>query len=686
MQQAVDVVTTLQLGVKALQFYSPDHPRVVEALTNLEQACATLLAERSRVSLTASKGAILLDGAPLPAATVHTRTLAAELERRQLGGIVLLAGVRRQELLELTRLLTVRPEQLHGADGAEEMLQRAAVEHVRISRVRYEAVTADEEVVWSATVRRGEADPTAAQSLPSLLRQYLMQKTASEDDGDQLRQALTAATSTAAGQPVPPQDVLREALAELEPVAQLALLVSLDRLPQGEAREALRSAAVDPMQTLLATLSGNDEQLSLLRDRLADLGISREQLDEILEVMTWDKLTFDERIAKLSTGSRIFDFPADKFLRFVRELLDAGRNADVRGLLGRYAAGLAHDAVFVRRTVCSTLGQVALLVRQPGFPRDVEQLVGTALLNYVMTEKDVALTRTIGDAAGNFIAMLVATGRNEPALRVLARFDHAIAEAPPDAPVRLAVEAIVESFGEAHRAAAFVAQSVSADPDSFARYVVPLLTRAGGAASPALIEALSSEEDRNRRGRLVKALKTIGEPAYPHLIDTLRSPAWFVVRNALNVLGDIGRPEHVEAIAKRLDHGDPRVRRAAARALGKIGGPEAEAHLVGAIEDRDEETQAEVLMCLGAMKAQSAVPALAELTRVKLIGAEEKVKELAITALGQIGTDEAVNVLGEIVRPRGIFSRPTPAIKAAAIRALSTIQTPAARNLLRESS
>jgi HEAT repeat protein len=183
---------------------------------------------------------------------------------------------------------------------------------------------------------------------------------------------------------------------------------------------------------------------------------------------------------------------------------------------------------------------------------------------------------------------------------------------------------------------------------------------------------------------LIKALKAIGEPAFPHLVDALRSQTWFVVRNALNVLGDIGGPAQVEPIGKRLDHGEPRVRRAAARALSKIGGYETEALLVGAMNDRDEETQAEVLLCIGVMKAETAIPALVDLARVRLLGKDEKVRELAITTLGQIGTDAAVNALGDILRAKSLLGRVAPSTRAAAMRALTAINTPAARELLRD--
>jgi len=685
MQQAVEVATALQLGVKALQFYTPDHPRVVDAVSALEQACTVLLAQRGRVSFTTAKGSLLVDGQPLDTVTVHVRTLATELERRQIGGLILMAGVRRRELLELARLLTMRPEQIRTAGGAEAILERAEVEHVRISHVRYEAVTDGEEVVWSKSMRRAEAaSESSVESLPALLQQFLLQKIATDDAAEAQGVFLSALKADESGESPRAEEILRQAIEGMDPVAKLALLVSLDRLPEGEVRDTFRAAAADPTQTLLQALANSDEQLSLLRERLTDMGISREQLDELLDVFTWDKLPTDERVAKLLTGTRMFDFPAEKFVRFIRELLELRRGEDVQKLLAVYTTGLGHDTLFVRRTVCGTLGQLALFIKEPGVSREVEQQIGTSILNHFVHESDARMKETLGASAANFVAMLIGTGRSEPALRVLGRLDAVVVATPEGATVRLATEALTESFGEAHRAAELIAQTVSADPDSLSRFVMPLVVRLGGAATPHFIEALGTEEDRNRRGRLVKALKAIGEPAFPFLIDALRSQSWFVVRNALNVLGDIGRAEHVEAIGRRLDHGDARVRRATARTLSKIGGLEAETLLAGAMNDRDEETQAEVLLCIGAMKAQAAIPGLAELARGRLLGTD-KARDLAISTLGQIGSDAAVAVLADIVRSKTFFGRNTPAVRAAAARALASIKTAAAKEALRES-
>jgi len=605
MQQAADFATALQLSTKALQFYTPDHPRVVEAVAHLEQACIALLEQQPRVSLTAAKGNLLVDGQPFVAPPAHVRALAAELEKRHIGGMILVAGATRRELLELVRLLTMRPEQIKTGGGAEEILARADVVHVRISRVRYEAVTDGEEVVWAKSVRHVDAND-AATAVPAILQ------------------------SMAAGDDVRPED----------------------------------------LRMVLDVVANQDEQLTLLRERLTEMGINREQFDELLNIIAWDKLELDQRVESMLEGNRIFGLLPGKFQRFIRELLEADRPQAIERLLEHYVTGLKQDTVSVRHNVSDGLAQIVTL----HLARESEQIVGTAILNHFVKETDPRVRSVIAQAAANLLAMLVATGRCEPALRVLETLD----KTSP-----LAMDALAPAFGEAHRAAELIAQICTSDTESLGHYVMPLVARLGGAIAPHIIEALGSEEDRNRRGRLVKALKAIGEPAFPFLVEALRSHVWFIVRNALNVLGDIGTEAEIEAIGKTLAHSDPRVRRAAARALGKIGGADAERLLVGAMNDRDSETQAEVLLCLGSMKAQSAIPGLAELARAKLLGTDDKVRELAVATLGQIGTDAAVPILGEILRAKGFFGRDTPTFRIAAARALAAIKTPAARVALK---
>jgi HEAT repeat protein len=728
MRSVADFAAALHLSAKALQFYSSEHPRSQEAIRELEGAAGALLAGRNRVSLTAAKGTLLVDGEPLASDAAHVKRLAAELERRDVRGVNLMNGVTPRELMELARLLAQRPEQIKTSGGAEEVLRAAGVIHVRISRTRYELVTEGEEVVWAQP--DGEHSPNApnpTDALAGLLERYLLSQRVdgsgggeagsgngdggstragngeggSETDARLVEDALLAAL-LAGDEEEPPaltmvaraREILRKVLDGMEPLAQLALLVSLDRLPPSRARDAFQVAAVeltatfggsgaagnDAITSLVGRLSQRTEDAVLLQERLTAMSVSREQLDEVLAIVTWEKLSFEERTDKLTASDQALSFPPEKIVQFIAELLENRRYLEVMRIVERYARGIDHQSIFIRHNVSDVLGQLTLFIKTPGLPRQAEQIIGTAILNHFVREREPQMKGRVAQAAANLIAMLTATGRCEPALRALTQLENAAAATPPGSQLRQFAAALEGALGEPFRAQEIIDQLVTADAETFNQMVLPLVEYLGGIMAPHAIDALGREEDRNRRGRLVRALKTIGEPAFPYLVSALNAPVWYVARNALNVLGDIGTGAHVAPIGRNLSHGDPRVRRAAIRALSKIGGEEAEALLASAIQDRDRETQNEVLLCLGTMKGSGAVPEILELIRSRR--ADDSIRELAVTTLGHIGSEAAIPALGDLLRSRSLLGREPAAIRIAAGAALAKINSRAARAVL----
>jgi HEAT repeat protein len=67
----------------------------------------------------------------------------------------------------------------------------------------------------------------------------------------------------------------------------------------------------------------------------------------------------------------------------------------------------------------------------------------------------------------------------------------------------------------------------------------------------------------------------IGVEAVPAIQEKLSHPRWYFVRNLCLILGEIGFRGAVFGIARVLDHPDPRVRKEAIQALGKLKAPEA---------------------------------------------------------------------------------------------------------------
>ena len=100
------------------------------------------------------------------------------------------------------------------------------------------------------------------------------------------------------------------------------------------------------------------------------------------------------------------------------------------------------------------------------------------------------------------------------------------------------------------------------------------------AAIPALLEALRADDMFLRAG-VAGALIKIGPPAVPGLTKALFDPSSAVKRAACKALGKIGSERAAPALKFALRDGNPGVRRLAREALERIDSPAARAALKG---------------------------------------------------------------------------------------------------------
>jgi hypothetical protein len=193
-----------------------------------------------------------------------------------------------------------------------------------------------------------------------------------------------------------------------------------------------------------------------------------------------------------------------------------------------------------------------------------------------------------------------------------------------------------------------------------------------------LVAGLHQEEDWEIRKTFLAFLVARGRQAAPALVRRLTDTSWYLVRNALLILGDIGDPSTVPAIAPSLKHPEPRVRRDAVAALGKIGGPRAFALVQECLGDPEV---AEVAMrCLAAIDRPRTVATYMKVTdHVDVWGRRVARLREAIDALGILGAPESIPRLQSILM-RGLWLPPWAGdgLRIAAARALERIGTAAA--------
>lgn len=204
----------------------------------------------------------------------------------------------------------------------------------------------------------------------------------------------------------------------------------------------------------------------------------------------------------------------------------------------------------------------------------------------------------------------------------------------------------------------------------------------GAPMAEAVAEALADTSDRSARRNFIDTLVALGEPGIREAERMIDDGRWFVVRNGVSILGEVGGDRAIEHLTSALGHDDARVRREAVMALARIGGEDAGDLLVGMVDDPDPDVRAAVAMALGVLKVERAVkPLLQRLDRED----ETDVKVQIIRALGALGDPGAVSAI-EKRAVASFFSRPPTPLRIAAYKALSDIGTPHAMKLLEQAA
>jgi len=309
---------------------------------------------------------------------------------------------------------------------------------------------------------------------------------------------------------------------------------------------------------------------------------------------------------------------------------------------------------------------------------------------FLSSEELAEMVRAYGEASGDERERLAEEIRAEGVRRREARDITALTDM-----VEILGDACVVSSSPARArelealAAAFTTATVASrivgrlgevrDEEERARYLA-MVPHLGNEVAEALGDALVEARGRYQRRVFMDALVALGAPGMHRAQEMVDDPRWFVVRNGVAILGEMGveAEEAVSHITGTLANPDPRVRLESVRALGKLGGEDAEMLLVGMLNDQDPEVRAAACRSVGVLKVEKALKPLLQLLEED---EEEDVRVGALQALGQIGDPGAVPVI-EKRALGGLFSRPGRDVRIAAYRALAGIGTPKARNLL----
>ncbi len=497
--------------------------------------------------------------------------------------------------------------------------------------------------------------------------------------------------------------VLRAALESLTPESQLSMLAGLSTLPakpQGLALgikelagEILGMATVGllerrvpwahlqgVLQSILRPLQEREAMVRSLAIQMRERGFDGDLAEALLRHVRWEAMSLEARVVQVLEEGQLWAVSLEQRLAFLRELLDSGREDAFHRVLALVFEVLDAEDAAVRLVAAQTLRGVAPWAREPGLPGESERDLARRLQACFLEEPEEPVHLHSAEALRLLLPLWVERGDLDQVRGLVAGLDAVLQPEAAGPPWRTqALVLLRERLCAPDLLARAYPQLFLPDRERVAAVSLPYFLWLGEPAIRYLVVALGQEGDRHWRGRLLDLLRSAGALAVPALLEALRAPAWYLVRNALNLLSEVGDAGCVEPVQAHLRHGDGRVRRAAVRALWKLQGAACAPALAALLPDTDPETQQEILFGLGQAKAAGAVPAVLALA---LDGrAPEKLRLRAFDTLPLLGAGAAVAPLADLFkRKKGLFGGAEPFdIRLAAAKALRGIGSPEAR-------
>jgi len=206
--------------------------------------------------------------------------------------------------------------------------------------------------------------------------------------------------------------------------------------------------------------------------------------------------------------------------------------------------------------------------------------------------------------------------------------------------------------------------TMRANPKSSPKYeeAFGLLKQFSQDATPILLEALATEQDRSVRLFYLDILKELGREQVGVIAKGLSDHRWYVVRNIINILADCRSEQAVPLLEKVADHKNQQVRQEVIKGLITIGGKKAAAFLARYLKDKDRDMQFTALRALGMVKGVGAAEErelihFLEQRRITKNRLENEIIHEAMRTLGMIGGQDSVAFLRRYERIRWWRSR-----------------------------
>jgi hypothetical protein len=640
-----DFLIELSIALNKHGMYPEGHPSLAPAAGRVLDRVVPLLMERDVLSLGVARTQLVIEGVATDSANPVLKELAYKLHRHHLGAVTFRSGVSTEEIRDVLKQVAVEPDRSGdplGLGSPERLTQWTHIVLHPMSYGRLELL-GEEGEEEPEEMRLSNRRVRASQLWVGLAQAAMAAEEAGEVHASEAEiehdPAIVARTINA-----------RTRTAAYDQVIVGYMLQIAEELRTGEGREAFElkkrmSKLVDgldgnTLQSLLTMGGDNVQRRKFLLN--ASEGMAADAVLELVKAageseeqgVSHSLLRVLQKLAKHArTGEGRRQTEADVALR-----------EQVVGLIRNWSLKDPNpEAYRLALSRMAKSGSVFTTAPDQRFAAEPKRMVQMALEAGVM-----------GEAVGQAVDLLVENGELKWVLETVAT--SAAHDVTSAIRMRVATPAIIGSIVRA--------ETVEVD------LLDLLLPHAPPEVVETLLDELTESDSSRTRSILLERLPSLGREVGSRASLRLRDPRWYVRRNMIKVIGDLGElPEELGA-SEWLKDPEPRVRLEALRIL--LDHAETRERAISyAMGDTDDRV---AIMGLRTALTDCPAGAIPRIAAAAVSDRSAEIRAVAVQVLGASGSPVALKALLELTAPRRRFLRtklpPKTPVYLAALRAL----------------
>jgi HEAT repeat protein len=728
-------VKEFALALKNVGLYSTEHPRGKESIARSYEKLKRLLHGRLSVTLARAEGRLTLEGIPIDRDRVVAGQLYSELDARGVHNVGFVAGVTQEEYTNLIRCLILKPERIHERGGLDLVLLDEGVSSITANKGRVGKVPEAMDLLTDLSLMdliAGRAAALGGETVSSLLgkdpgglARALGEAAARRDrspegkdldfQSEQLADSLERLAERAIEEktrdrPAVLADLAR-VLAATPPDIQSRILGEKvgPRSPRRNLTAAVEAIPADALAEVVTGLAGRGDAefdaiqgfldrtaiwrgdraaaLRAVEERLRARGRPPEEYGDLVDHLMWAELDVARRLQLLYQRDYLWTVDFQRVKEVLVKLFATDQIKEATALIQKYLSGLLVDDAAARRRVADNARYILHLIEKTGKGAAMLGRIADLFLARIQDETDPEVHARVAAALAFLADLRLRNGETGPVLDLMRRAESLAGSGDPA--VRDRGERLSAALSRVGNDKLFkeLTDRHLGGTDMVSVEAAEILKRAGGRAASFLIDRLAEEEDRGHRARLVNLLKEMNRSSSLPFTARLKDPRWYLVRNVVHILGEIGDASAMPALRETARHEDPRVRKELVRTFMRLGTPECEDHIVESVLDLDRSVQVAAVNSLSVLRGKRSAGIILDIIRraPPYAGVDPEVREEAIHASGRMGLGEAVDLLVEIVTRKGFIGYAEPSdTRVAAVQALAAIGGDAALEILRE--